>query len=321
MREIIYLMRRALFCYLVLIAPLFGGVSLTRTGDTVHVEIDGQPFTDFFFGADAPKPYLHPLRSASGKIVTRRYPMEQVPGETTTDAHHRGVWFAYELVNGFDFWQNEASENNKLAGKVVTIRVDDLKSGNREGSLRGVFRWLSPTGEAMLEETRGMAFQGAASEDNARVRIVDVDIVLKALVDTKFGDTKDGAFCVRLAEPLIEKNGGTITNSAGGRGMKETWGKPAAWVDYSGELQGEKLGVAMFQHPSSFRYPARWHVRDYGLLAVNPFGSKGFDKDAPDDTFTLKRGETLHLRYRIVVHPAMSAGEIGALYGEYAKLP
>jgi hypothetical protein len=103
--------------------------------------------------------------------------------------------------------------------------------------------------------------------------------------------------------------------------MKEAWGKPADWVDYSGELQGEKLGVTMFEHPSSFQHPSRWHVRDYGLLAVNPFGSKGFDKDAPDANFTLKRGESLHLRYRVVVHPAMSAAEIAALYADFAKQP
>jgi hypothetical protein len=292
------------------------GVVLTRVGDTVHIEIDGKPFSDFYFGPGAPKPYLHLLRSASGKIVTRRFPMEKVEGETTTDPHHRGVWLAYESVNGFDFWQNEASENNKLAGTVVPVRVDDLKSGDREGSLTGVFRWLSPSGEAILEETRKMSFGKDGS-----LRIVDIDVVLKALTDTKFGDTKDGAFCVRLAEPLIEKNAGVITNSAGGRGMKETWGKPAAWVDYSGELQGEKLGVALFQHPSSFRYPARWHVRDYGLLAVNPFGSKSFDKDAPDATFTLPKGDSIHLRYRIVVHPAMSPGELETLYRQFAKQP
>jgi hypothetical protein len=309
-------MRRLCFFYLALVGPLTAAVSLTRVGDTVHIEIDGKPFSDFFFGADAPKPYLNPLRAASGKIVTRRFPMEKVAGETTSDVHHRGVWFAYELVNGFDFWQNEVSENNRLAGKVVLAQFDGLKSGAAEGSLRGVFRWLSPSGEPMLEETRGMVFQG-----DARLRIVDVDIVLKALVDTKFGDTKDGAFCVRLAEPLIERNGGVITNSAGGRGMKETWGKPAGWVDYSGELQGEKLGVAMFEHPSSFRHPSRWHVRDYGLLAINPFGSNGFDKALPDATFTLARGDQLHLRYRVVVHPAMSQAELGALYADYAKQP
>ena len=47
---------------------------LTRTADRIHIEIDGQPFSDFYFGPDAPKPYLYPLRSASEKIVTRRLP-------------------------------------------------------------------------------------------------------------------------------------------------------------------------------------------------------------------------------------------------------
>jgi hypothetical protein len=312
-------MRTLLFfgaLFIGLVAGARAQVVLTRSGDSVHIEMAGKPFSDFYFGTDAPKPYLHPLRSASGKIVTRRFPMEKVEGETTTDVHHRSVWLSYELVNGFDFWQNEASENNKLAGKIVAVRVDDLKSGAHEGSLRGVFRWLSPAGEAMLEETRHMAFG-----ERPGLRIVDLDVSLKALVDTTFGDTKDGAYSVRLAEPLIEKNGGVITNSEGGRGMKETWGKPASWVDYSGELQGEKLGVAMFQHPSSFRYPARWHVRDYGLLAVNPFGSKGFDKDAADATFVLKKGDAIRLRYRIVVHGALGAGELAGLYREFAREP
>jgi len=292
--------------------PLVAAVNVTRDANVVHIEIDGKPFSDFYFGPDAPKPYLHPLRSASGKIVTRRFPMEKVEGETTSDVHHRGVWLGYSSVNGFDFWQNEVSENNKLAGKVVTVSVGDLKSGDT-GSLRGVFRWLSPSGEAMLEETRSMVFRRTGA-----LRIVDVDIALRALVDTKFGDSKDGAFCIRLAEPLIEKNGGVITNSAGGRGMKETWGKQADWVDYSGELQGEKVGIAMFDHPASFHHPARWHVRDYGLLGLNPFGSSAFDKDLPDSAFTLANGKALRLRYRFVIHPEVSRTEIEKLYAEYA---
>ena len=99
---------------------LIAGVNVTRDGNVVHIEIDGRPFSDFYFGPEAPKPYLHPLRSASGRIVTRRFPMEKVEGETTSDVHHRGLWLGYSSVNGFDFWQNEVSENNKLAGKVVT---------------------------------------------------------------------------------------------------------------------------------------------------------------------------------------------------------
>ena len=138
-----------------------------------------------------------------------------------------------------------------------------------------------------------------------RLRIVDVDIELKALVDTTFGDSKDGAFSVRLAEPLTEKNSGTMVNSEGGRKMDQTWGKRASWVDYSGTLEGEKLGVALFEHPDSFHHPSRWHVRDYGLLAVNPFGSNAFDKEAPVSKFVLSEGE----EYSVAVSDCGSSGD------------
>lgn len=298
------------------LCSLQAGVAVSKVNGHIHVEVDGHPFTDFYFGPDAPKPYLHPLRSASGQIVTRSFPMELIPGESTTDQHHRGVWLGYKDVNGFDFWQNELSYKNKNAGKVITRRIYDLKSGPDRGSFRGAFAWLSPSGDAILQEARTMSFSG-----DGKMRIVDLDIALKALVETTFGDAKDGAFSVRLAEPLTEKNSGTIVNSEGGRKMDQTWGKPASWVDYNGELNGEKVGVALFEHPSSFHHPSRWHVRDYGLLAVNPFGSNAFDKTAPVSKFVLAAGKSIRLRYRIVVHPAMDAVEIEKMYREFASEP
>jgi hypothetical protein len=295
------------------VSPLCAAVTLIQTDGRIHIEIGGKPFSDFYYGPDAPKPYLHPLRSAGGKIVTRRFPMENVPGESTTDKHHRGVWLGFKSVNGFNFWENEFSYNDKLAGKVVTRRIEEVKSGGDAGSFRGIFAWLSPAGEALLEEDRKMTFR-----DGGELRIVDVDLTLKALIEVTFGDSKDGAFSVRLAEPLTEKNSGTIVNSEGGRKMAETWGKRANWVDYSGEIDGEKLGVALFDHPSSFHHPAYWHVRDYGLLAVNPFGANAFDKQAPAAPVVLPPGQSLRLRYRIVVHPAMDAAQIERLYRQFA---
>jgi hypothetical protein len=242
--------------------------------------------------------------------------MEDIPGESTTDQHHRGVWLAYRDVNGFDFWQNEFSYHNKNAGKVITRRIYDLTSGQDRGSFRGTFAWLSPAGDAILEESRIMIFSG-----DAEMRIVDVDITLKALVDSTFGDAKDGAFAVRLAEPLTEKNSGTIVNSEGGRKMDQTWGKPANWVDYSGELNGEKLGVVLFEHPASFHHPSRWHVRDYGLLAINPFGSNSFDKTAPVSKLALPAGKNIRLRYRIAIHPALDTAGIEKMYRVFASEP
>jgi hypothetical protein len=292
---------------------LSAAVTLTRTGDRIHIEIDGHPYSDFFFGGDAPKPYLHPLRSASGKIVTRRFPMEKMTGETTSDQHHRSLWLGFKLVNGYDYWENEFSYNNKNAGKAITRSIDEVKSGERSGAIVATIVWLSPAGEPQIEEHRRMTI---AAE--GKLRIIDTDITVKAIVKTTFGDSKDGAFSVRVAESMAERKGGLLTNSEGGRTMAGTWGKPANWVDYTGDVDGESVGIALFDHPSSFHHPARWHVRDYGLLAVNPFGSNAFDKTLPIQNSILEAGETMYLRYRVVVHPPMSQPEIESLYQKFA---
>src|SRR3989454_8492921 len=61
---------------LVLLAPTLRAgaepVELRRKGNQVEVLLGGKPFTTYYFGAESPKPYLHPLRTAQGTIVTRR---------------------------------------------------------------------------------------------------------------------------------------------------------------------------------------------------------------------------------------------------------
>ena len=56
------------------------------------------------------------------------------------------------------------------------------------------------------------------------------------------------------------------------------WGKASPWVDYVGPVDGKTVGVAILNHPLSFRYPTTWHVRMYGLFAANPFGWHDFGR-------------------------------------------
>src|ERR1700676_5236998 len=87
--------------------------------DVLAVTVDGKPFTMFHYGSDAGKPYLAPIWSASGQIITRRFPMEEVAGESRDHLHHRGLWFSCDEVNGVSFWTNELSYTRKDMGRVV----------------------------------------------------------------------------------------------------------------------------------------------------------------------------------------------------------
>ena len=300
------------FGSLLLCAVSFGqAIKLTKDADRVRVEIGGAPFGELYFGPDSPKPYFAPLRSASGKIVTRQWPMVKDLGETKDHQHHRGLWLGYIDVNGFNFWENEFSYHRANAGKMVATKVDV-----HGGSVHLLIDWLDPSGVKVLTEDRTMTF----SADGA-LRIVDFDATLTAAgKPAVFGDDKDGALGIRMADKLTEKTGtGVITNSAGARTMKEAWGKPADWLDYSGTLDDEPLGIAIFDHPKSFHHPARWHARDYGLVSANPFADRAYDPSQPARNYKLEAGASVHLRYRVVVHGKLDAAGIQKLYDAWAK--
>jgi len=281
--------------------------------DQNAVSIDGKPFTTFNYGTDANKPFLAPVRSASGKIVTRRFPMEVVPGESRDHLHHRGLWFSYDDVNGVKFWENDPSYTKPRIGRIV-VRNAEWKGGGRSGTLTATMEWRDPDGKALLVESRDMVFY-----PDPKLRTIDFRITLTAAQDVTIGDTKEGAFAIRLAENFTERRGGKIVDADGRVSMANIWGKRSDWVDYTGEVDGERLGVAIFDHPQNPHHPTYWHVRDYGLFSLNPFGQNAFDPKMEERQLKLPTGQKVALRFRVVVHPGDAAtGRVADLYKEFA---
>ncbi|MBI1896252.1 MAG: PmoA family protein [Acidobacteria bacterium] len=296
-------------------APALCGVQFQQHEGRIDVEIDGKPFTSFFYGKDAPKPYLHPLRAPSGKVVTRGFPMENIPGEIRDHPHHRGLWFTHGNVNGYDFWANEFNSRPEKRGSVVLEKIHKVRGGKDQGVIEASFLWQDPKGNTLLREHRTMVFHA-----DPKLRVMDFDLRLEAVSKVTFGDTKEGTFAIRLNQQLDEKNTGTMTSAEGAQKMANIWGKRSPWVDYAGELDGEKLGIAIFDHPANPRHPTYWHARDYGLFATNIFGEHDFYRDKTrNGSMTLEPGKSLRFRYRVVIHPGdTSRSNIGKLYQEYA---
>lgn len=291
--------------------PKSQGVVFKQGTGKIDILVGGQPFTTYHFEGYA-KPIFFPLRAAGGTIVTRGYPMiPDVPGETRDHPHHKGLWFTHGDVNGIDFWSESAS-----GGKIVHRRFEVLRDSAKTGVMKSENEWLAPDGKLLLKETREVTVHNLPG-----VRVMDFDLKLVAVNGpVRFGDTKEGSFGIRLAQPFSDKDGGRIENSRGGVGQQGCWGKPAEWVDYSTKIKDESVGVAIFDHPSSFRHPTHWHARGYCLFAVNPFGLRDFYNDnTKDGSHTLKSGESLNFRYRVYIHPGNAQGaRIHEQYKAYA---
>ncbi len=285
---------------------------LTEDSDGVTVQVDGKLFTRYLKKSGA-KPVLFPLIGPSGHEMTRGYPIRPVgPKEKKDHIHHRSFWFTHGDVNGIDFW----AENDK-SGTIVHRKFEAV-AGGTSGRIVTVNDWMSPSGKRVCEDRRLFTFH---SDGNRRW--IDVEIVVTASDgEVVFGDTKEGAFGVRVAGSMRTElpDGGTIINSRGDKD-KAAWGKPAEWVDYYGPVGGDVVGLAILNHPSSFRFPTYWHVRTYGLFAANPFGLHDFLRDkSVDGSHRLAPGESFRLRYRVVLHSGdEKAGEIARVYAEYAK--
>lgn len=283
------------------------GVRLTPLADRVRVEIAGQLFTEYFF-QDVPKPYCYPLRGPGGLVMTRHWPMKEVPGEDRDHPHHRGFWYAHGSVNGVDFW----TEGNHR-GRIVHDGFLQIQSGPRTGLLRSRNRWVAPNGQTVCSDERTLRFY--ATSDASRV--FDFEITLRAGSDpVTFGDTKEGTLAVRLAESMRVRPNKTHAGRPPGRiltsqGHRDTaaWGKRAAWCDYSGLVEDRLVGLAIFDHPDNPRHPTWWHVRDYGLCAANPFGRHDFESlaDAGAGNLVLPAGGTVTFRYRLYLHEGDAA--------------
>ena len=282
----------------------------------IEVKIGEQEFTSYQYDTKFPRPHFYPFLGPDQKQITRNYPMAEVEGETTDHIHHRSVWVAFGDVNGTDNWIEEGEHGWQTHSQLIYV-VD----GPVLGEFQHHLEWEDHDHRCVMKETRTACFY--ATPDTAR--LMDLTVTLKAQdSDVRLGDTKEGAFCsVRVATSMDANKGGRIENSVGGVGESECWGKPAHWCDYSGPVEGQEMGIAIFDHPMNLRHPTCWHVRDYGLMTANPFGYATYRSSfLKDGTHTIPDGSALTFRYRLCVHRHDAhGGKVNDRYHDYVNPP
>ncbi len=258
------------------------------------VSIAGRPFTAWCYGDEFPdKPVFYPVLSPNGARINREYPMvPKVQGESSDHPHHQSLFFTYDEVNGTNFW------NPEQTGRRIQqrdVRVD-------AAGLTALLDWKDKDGKVLLTETKRVTFGG-----DADVFWLDHDSTLTAAVPVTMGDTKEGAFGLRLNDTLKEQGGsGRYLNAAGLETEANVWGKTSPWVAIRGTISSPApptdVTVAIYAHPSSLNSPPYWHARAYGLFAVNPFGRKGYDPSAAERITRLAAGENVRVRFRLAVY-------------------
>lgn len=287
----------------------------------VDVFVGEKLFTSFIYPDSLEKPVLFPVHAANGTIVTRGFPLDTQPNDPTDHPHHIGMWFTFENVNGLDFWNNSyaiPAEKKHSYGWIKTDRILQTTNGTK-GILSYHANWSNQQKDVLLEETTRFEFSGTTHQ-----RIIDRLTTLKAIVDVTFTDAKDGLLGIRLAHALqiptdkdqeFTDNKGNVTVVKGGTDKiangnylssegklgDSVWSTRASWCKVFGKMGKDSVSVTIIDHPLNTNYPTFWHARGYGLFSANPLGEKIFANGKSAKNLTLKKGETVSFRYRILI--------------------
>ena len=235
-------------------------------GHEVSFRVDGVEKTRWCYGNEYPRPFFFPFNGPAGATLTRM----GHPGAPDHD-HHRGVWFAHNKVAGNDFWSD--GTRTQVRQKAWLAYED----GDDEAIMASDCGWFDGDGSELLDQQvvaalipmengeHGLEFQVTFQPGAGRDKTV--------LEQTNFG-----FLAVRIAKSISEHfGGGTLTNSSGQQGETNIFGKPAKWMDYSGQVSVGKgpsrrvvvEGITFFDHPHNPRYPTHWHVREDGWMGAS----------------------------------------------------
>ena len=264
-----------------------------EVGDSeLRITLNDQPIATYAMADKrVGRPFFYDLYTKEGTMVTRNFPPVEGVDSIDHAFMHPGLWTAYGDINGQDYWRNKATV--PFQEFVDEPKVED------DGTLRFAVKYGLSTVDGDHLGTQTSRFIFSPHPDGYFITWEEAYVPVGGPL--VFGDYEEMGLGVRVTTPMIEKNGGLIRNSRGGRSAEETFAKEAVWSDYSARLGNRFVGVTLMADPSHFR-GSYWHNRDYGLLLANPFGRKAYLRVPERRPTMVEVGETLQLRFGVLVH-------------------
>lgn len=259
---------------------------------------------------DAPRPFVHPLTTPAGAILSVEAPADH--------PWHHALWFTIKYVNDENFWEE--------FGEFGLLRTTSVAED--AGTTTATLEWVAPDGESVrLRETRTLRATGIDTDSYAidwtEELTVPVETVLDRTPFTTWGGY--GGLTLRGAPTWTD----TVLRLDEGADRDRTLGERSRWLAIDGKVapepersEGEPrrsvpprtgssrpsgvaemaAGVVILDHPDNVRAPSPW----YGSTRADTYGEgwANFVNAAFlwDEPLPLAAGETLALRYRVLVH-------------------
>jgi len=228
---------------------------------------------------ESPRPYLHPVRTRGGNLVTAFRPHDHV--------WHKGIAWSLPVVGEHNFWggptyvHGQGYVQLENDGSMDHVAVTSLDVAPDRVDLAHTLAWHTQGGAHVIDEQRTLGFVVPAGRDDAWVLTFET-----AMTNVSTADLTIGSPTTRGRENA--GYGGLFW-----RGPRSFTGGTLLAPDYAGgeEIRGTRGPWMGFVGRS---HPPQWFARTelFGCLNPAPF----FSTEVP-----FAPGDTLRFRYAVVI--------------------
>ena len=246
---------------------------------------------------ESPHPYLHPVRTLGGELVSLYRPHDHM--------WHKGISWALCEVGGMNFWGGPSFRRGRgyvqldNNGQMRHDRFTDISVRDDVLVIDERLTWITQHDEAWITETRQITAAVMADESAwqlgfaTTMRNVSGRVIPLGSATTE-GRENAGYSGLFWRGPRSFSAGTAITEK--GLGGDELMGIRAPWLAYTGRHDGSgRHSTLLFaDSPRNFCYPTEWFVRTsvYACVCPAPF----FSTEYP-----LQPTEELTLGYDVIV--------------------
>lgn len=233
------------------------------------------------------KPFMR-IGLPDGTEMTRPWPFKK-DYPKPDHVWHKALWWSWKYIDGINFWEKHQTG-------TVPVKVQSTRHENGQAVICLNIAYQLPGQTPLVKEKRTI---NVSPMDDSGTYLIDwrAEFSPGGKKDVVFNKNSYGGFSIRMAAEYCgdKKRGIPGWVFFDNLERKQSNGKKANWVAYRGKAQnGQDACIALFDHPGNPRFPTLWQTRTQYPYMNPSFTCK--------EDYTLKAGETLTLRYGVLVY-------------------
>jgi hypothetical protein len=277
--------------------------ALHDVGRAIDVVLDGTTLAQYVYvptdvQLESPRPYLHPVRTRGGDLVTAFRPHDHV--------WHKGIAWSLPVVGEHNFWggptyvHGQGYVQLENDGSMDHVGLTALDVAPDRVDLAHTLAWHTQAGEHVVGEQRSLGFVVPEDRDDAWVLTFTTTMTNVSSADLAIGSPttrgrENAGYGGLFWRGPRSFTGGTLLapSFSGGEEVRGTRGPWMGFVGRHDETGGAST-VVMVDSPDNPSHPPQWFARTELFACLNP--APFFSTEVP-----FGPGDTVRFRYAVVI--------------------